>query len=59
MNVAVPGVDPWSEVMRNPYIWHSAIHAIRNLPELLVRGEERERRISRFSSIPYPQDRTA
>src|SRR5213075_1193356 len=22
MNVAVPGVDPWSEVKRNPYIWH-------------------------------------
>jgi len=39
MNVAVPGVDPWSEVKRNPYIWHFAFHAIPNLPELLVRGK--------------------
>jgi hypothetical protein len=29
MNVAVPGVDPWSEVERNPDI---AFHAIPNLP---------------------------
>lgn len=40
MNVAVPGVDPWSEVKRNPYIWHFAVHAIPNLPELLVAGKE-------------------
>jgi pimeloyl-ACP methyl ester carboxylesterase len=39
MNVAVPGFDPWSEVKRNPYIWHFAFHAIPKLPELLVRGK--------------------
>lgn len=42
MNVAVPGVDPWSEVLRNPYIWHFAFHAIPDLPELLIRGHEAE-----------------
>jgi pimeloyl-ACP methyl ester carboxylesterase len=40
MNVAVPGVDPWSEVKRNPHIWHFAFHLVPNLPEMLVRGKE-------------------
>jgi pimeloyl-ACP methyl ester carboxylesterase len=40
MNVAVPGVDPWSEVKRNPYIWHFAFHAIPELPEKLVTGRQ-------------------
>jgi pimeloyl-ACP methyl ester carboxylesterase len=40
MNVAVPGVDPWSEVVRNPYIWHFAFHNVPNLPETLVTGRE-------------------
>jgi len=40
MNVAIPGVDPWSEVKRNPHIWHFAFHAVPDLPEQLVRGKE-------------------
>jgi pimeloyl-ACP methyl ester carboxylesterase len=40
MNVPVPSVDPWDEVKRNPYIWHFAFHAVRDLPEMLVRGKE-------------------
>jgi pimeloyl-ACP methyl ester carboxylesterase len=42
MNVAVPGVEPWSEVIRNPYIWHFGFHAVPNLPELLVQGHQAE-----------------
>src|SRR6185295_14394948 len=42
LNVAVPGVDPWSEVERNPQIWHFAFHAVRELPERLVAGHEAE-----------------
>jgi pimeloyl-ACP methyl ester carboxylesterase len=42
MNVPVPSVDPWDEVKRNPYIWHFAFHAVRDLPETLVRGKEAE-----------------
>jgi pimeloyl-ACP methyl ester carboxylesterase len=40
MNIVVPGVDPWSEVERNPHIWHFAFHSIPNLPEALVTGHE-------------------
>jgi pimeloyl-ACP methyl ester carboxylesterase len=40
MNIAIPGVDPWSEVVRNPYIWHFAFHAIPELPEKLVERQQ-------------------
>ncbi len=40
MNVVVPGLSPWEEVIRNPYIWHFAFHAIPNLPETLVSGKQ-------------------
>jgi pimeloyl-ACP methyl ester carboxylesterase len=42
MNVAVPGVEPWPEVVRNPYIWHFGFHAVPELPELLVQGHQAE-----------------
>ncbi|HYN73534.1 MAG TPA: hypothetical protein VES60_13620 [Nakamurella sp.] len=29
-------------MLRNPYIWHFAMHSIPALPERLVRGRERE-----------------
>jgi pimeloyl-ACP methyl ester carboxylesterase len=41
MDIAIPGVDPWDDVKRNPYIWHFAFHAIPELPERLVTGHER------------------
>jgi pimeloyl-ACP methyl ester carboxylesterase len=40
MNVAIPGVEPWDEVRRNPRIWHFAFHAVPELPERLVSGRE-------------------
>jgi pimeloyl-ACP methyl ester carboxylesterase len=40
MNIVIPGVDPWSEVIRNPSIWHFAFHAIPELPETLVTGRQ-------------------
>lgn len=42
MNVAVPGVEPWSEIKRNPLIWHYAFHSIPKLPETLVAGRQAE-----------------
>lgn len=42
MDVVVPGVDPWDEVLRNPYIWHFAFHSIPELPERLVQGCQAE-----------------
>jgi pimeloyl-ACP methyl ester carboxylesterase len=42
MDTVIPGVDPWDEVLRNPYLWHFAMHAIPDLPERLVQGHQRE-----------------
>jgi pimeloyl-ACP methyl ester carboxylesterase len=42
MNIVIPGVDPWSEVIRNRYLWHFAFHSIADLPEMLVSGHTRE-----------------
>ena len=42
MDTVSPGVDPWDDVLRNPYIWHFAMHSIAALPEHLAgqpRGE--------------------
>jgi pimeloyl-ACP methyl ester carboxylesterase len=40
MDVVIPGIDPWEEVLRNPYLWHFAIHSIPELPEKLVKGHQ-------------------
>jgi pimeloyl-ACP methyl ester carboxylesterase len=40
MNVVIPGISPWSEVERNPHIWHFAFHAVPGLPEKLVWGHQ-------------------
>lgn len=40
MNIVIPGVDPWTEVERNPQIWHFAFHLVPELPEALVTGHE-------------------
>ena len=40
MNVAVPGVAPWTEIKHNPAIWHFTFHAIPELPETLVSGRQ-------------------
>ena len=42
VDTAIPGVNPWTEVLANPYIWHFAFHAIPRLPELLVEGHQAE-----------------
>jgi pimeloyl-ACP methyl ester carboxylesterase len=41
MNIAVPGVEPWDEVERNPHIWHFAFHKVPGLPEQLVADHQR------------------
>jgi len=42
MNTVLPGLDPWDEVLRNPYVWHFAFHAIPELPERLIQGHQDE-----------------
>jgi pimeloyl-ACP methyl ester carboxylesterase len=41
MDVVIPGIPPWDDVVRNPHIWHFAFHAVPNLPETLVQGKQR------------------
>lgn len=36
---AIPGVNPWEDVKRNPYIWHFAFYSVPELPELLIEGK--------------------
>lgn len=41
MNTVIPGIDPWSELLADPHIWHFAFHDIPELPETMVAGRER------------------
>jgi len=40
LNIAIPGIDPWSETTHNPNIFHFALHAIPKLPETLIAGRQ-------------------
>ena len=42
MNTVIPGVEPWTEVLKNPYIWHFGLHTVPALPETLVQGHQAE-----------------
>ena len=42
MDVVLPGIDPWEQVLGNPYLWHFAFHSIPELPERLVQGHQAE-----------------
>ncbi len=39
-DVVIPGIDPWDEVLRNPHIWHFALHSVPDLPKKLVQGRQ-------------------
>jgi pimeloyl-ACP methyl ester carboxylesterase len=41
MSSVIPGVEPWTKVLANPYIWHFAFHNTPRLPEALVMGNQR------------------
>lgn len=38
-SVVIPGLEPWEDILANPYIWHFAFHAIPHLPEHLVSND--------------------
>jgi pimeloyl-ACP methyl ester carboxylesterase len=42
MDIVVPGVPPWEEFLRQPFLWHFALHSVPELPERLVQGRQRE-----------------
>lgn len=40
MDVGLPGLEPWSEAERLPFLWHFHFHRTPGLPEALVEGRE-------------------
>jgi len=40
MDTAVPGIEPWEAVKKNPHIWHFAFFAVPSLPEILISGKQ-------------------
>ena len=42
MDVVIPGIDPWEQVLANPCLWHFAFLSIPTLPERLLRGHQGE-----------------
>jgi pimeloyl-ACP methyl ester carboxylesterase len=40
MDVVVPGIAPWDDVVSNPDIWHFAFHNVPKLPEELIAGRQ-------------------
>jgi pimeloyl-ACP methyl ester carboxylesterase len=40
MDVPIPGVGPWDDFVRAPFLWHFALHAVPGLPEQLVSGRQ-------------------
>lgn len=41
MDVVVPGLGPWEEVLHNPHVWHFGFHSTPDLPERMVQGKQR------------------
>lgn len=56
LNTVIPGVDPWSEVQRNPKIWHFAFHNVPSVPEMLVAGRVSEYFASFFETLAARPD---
>jgi pimeloyl-ACP methyl ester carboxylesterase len=42
MNTLLPGIAPWEEILADPRIFHFALHALPELPEILVAGRQRQ-----------------
>jgi len=39
---SVPGIAPWDDIVRTQRVWHFRFFNVRDLPEMLVAGRERE-----------------
>lgn len=42
MDVPLPGIDPWKEISTTPRTWHFRFFGVRDLPEMLITGQESE-----------------
>lgn len=42
IDVPLPGIEPWNELVESPRTWHFRFHAVPDLPEMLIAGRELE-----------------
>ena len=42
IDVPLPGIAPWDELVQGPRTWHFRFHSVRDLPEMLIAGRELE-----------------
>ena len=42
LDVPLPGIAPWDDIIRTQRVWHFRFFDVRDLPEMLVAGRERE-----------------
>jgi hypothetical protein len=40
--VALPGTDPWNQIVQTPPTWHFRFYSVQNVPEMLIAGHELE-----------------
>lgn len=42
LDVPLPGIEPWDELIQGPRTWHFRFHSVRDVPEMLIAGRELE-----------------
>ncbi len=57
MDVVIPGLDPWEQVLHNPYVWHFGMHAVPGLAEMLVQGHQADYFSHFYRAISADPDR--
>jgi pimeloyl-ACP methyl ester carboxylesterase len=40
LDVPLPGIEPWAQLEREPFLWHYHFHQTPELPESLIEGRE-------------------
>ncbi|MGF6772781.1 pimeloyl-ACP methyl ester carboxylesterase [Paraburkholderia sp. GAS199] len=40
LDVPLPGIDPWDQLVQTPRTWHFRFYAVQDLPEMLIAGRE-------------------
>jgi pimeloyl-ACP methyl ester carboxylesterase len=48
IDVTIPGIEDWDQVVSDPHVWHFAFHQKRDLPEALIVGGREHAYISSF-----------
>ncbi|WP_245446879.1 alpha/beta fold hydrolase [Neorhizobium sp. T25_27] len=42
LDVPLPGIEPWDDLIQGPRTWHFRFHSVRDVPEMLIAGRELE-----------------